>query len=50
MTVKRRWWILILGYKKSGNGSEWGIDGFEEFLELKAIMGHNKLKQTYQKD
>jgi aldehyde dehydrogenase (NAD+) len=29
------------GYKKSGNGREWGIDGFEEFLELKAIMGHN---------
>jgi acyl-CoA reductase-like NAD-dependent aldehyde dehydrogenase len=27
------------GYKKSGNGREWGIEGFEEFLEIKAIMG-----------
>jgi len=27
------------GYKKSGNGREWGIEGFEEFLETKAIMG-----------
>ncbi len=26
------------GYKKSGNGREWGIEGFEEFLETKAIM------------
>ena len=29
------------GYKKSGNGREWGSHGFEEFLEVKAIMGHN---------
>lgn len=27
------------GYKQSGNGREWGIEGFEEFLEIKAIMG-----------
>ena len=28
------------GYKKSGNGREWGRFGLEEFLELKAIMGY----------
>jgi len=27
------------GYKQSGNGREWGIFGFEEFLEVKAVMG-----------
>lgn len=27
------------GYKKSGNGREWGIEGFEEYLETKSIMG-----------
>ena len=27
------------GYKQSGNGREWGAYGFEEFLEMKAIMG-----------
>ena len=27
------------GYKQSGNGREWGIEGFKEFLETKAIMG-----------
>ncbi len=27
------------GYKKSGNGREWGVEGFEEYLETKAIMG-----------
>lgn len=27
------------GYKQSGNGREWGIEGFEEFLELKSVMG-----------
>jgi len=26
------------GYKKSGNGREWGRHGLEEFLETKAIM------------
>ncbi len=29
------------GYKKSGNGREWGRYGFEEFLETKAILGYN---------
>jgi aldehyde dehydrogenase (NAD+) len=27
------------GYKQSGNGREWGEFGFEEFLEVKAIIG-----------
>ena len=27
------------GYKKSGNGREWGLEGFEEFLETKAMLG-----------
>ena len=27
------------GYKKSGNGREWGVFGFHEFLEVKAVMG-----------
>jgi aldehyde dehydrogenase (NAD+) len=27
--------------KKSGNGREWGELGFEEFLEIKAILGYN---------
>jgi aldehyde dehydrogenase (NAD+) len=27
------------GYKQSGNGREWGELGFEEFLEVKAVMG-----------
>ncbi len=29
------------GYKQSGNGREWGEFGFEEFLEIKAVMGYN---------
>ncbi|MQY31123.1 aldehyde dehydrogenase family protein [Nocardia aurantia] len=28
------------GYKKSGNGREWGEFGFEEFLETKGILGY----------
>jgi aldehyde dehydrogenase (NAD+) len=28
------------GYKQSGNGREWGKLGFEEFLEVKAILGY----------
>lgn len=28
------------GYKQSGNGREWGIEGFEEFLETKSILGY----------
>ncbi|MGB5247117.1 MAG: aldehyde dehydrogenase family protein, partial [Woeseia sp.] len=27
------------GYKKSGNGREWGVYGFEDFVEVKAMMG-----------
>ncbi len=27
------------GYKQSGNGREWGSFGFEEFLEVKAVLG-----------
>jgi aldehyde dehydrogenase (NAD+) len=27
------------GYKRSGNGREWGEEGFKEFLEIKAIIG-----------
>ena len=27
------------GYKYSGNGREWGTFGFEEFLEVKAVLG-----------
>ena len=27
------------GYKRSGNGREWGVYGFEEFLEVKAVLG-----------
>jgi len=29
------------GYKQSGNGREWGEYGFEEFLEIKAVMGYD---------
>lgn len=28
------------GYKRSGNGREYGIEGLEEYLETKAILGH----------
>ncbi len=28
------------GYKQSGNGREWGVFGFEEFLEVKAVFGY----------
>ena len=28
------------GYKKSGNGREWGEYGFQEYLETKAILGY----------
>ncbi len=27
------------GYKRSGNGREWGLEGVEEFLETKALVG-----------
>jgi acyl-CoA reductase-like NAD-dependent aldehyde dehydrogenase len=32
------------GFKQSGNGREWGEAGFEEFLELKAILGYAPTK------
>ena len=28
------------GYKHSGNGREWGLHGFEEFLETKSVYGY----------
>ncbi|HKT53504.1 MAG TPA: aldehyde dehydrogenase family protein [Caulobacteraceae bacterium] len=28
------------GYKQSGNGREWGEFGFDEYLEVKAILGY----------
>jgi aldehyde dehydrogenase (NAD+) len=30
------------GYKKSGNGREWGPHGIDEFLEMKSIYGHQE--------
>jgi aldehyde dehydrogenase (NAD+) len=30
------------GYKKSGNGREWGRFGLEEYLEVKSIMGYGE--------
>lgn len=30
------------GYKQSGNGREWGREGFKEFLEMKAVMGYGE--------
>ena len=32
------------GYKKSGNGREWGDFGFEEYLEIKATLGYTPQK------
>jgi len=31
------------GYKQSGNGREWGEAGFQEYLELKAVLGYEDL-------
>lgn len=31
------------GYKQSGNGREWGVSGFEEYLESKALIGLHTL-------
>jgi aldehyde dehydrogenase (NAD+) len=28
------------GYKRSGNGREYGVYGLEEYLETKAILGY----------
>jgi len=30
------------GYKRSGNGREWGREAFAEFLETKAIVGYER--------
>ena len=27
------------GYRKSGNGREWGVFGLEDYLEVKSVMG-----------
>jgi aldehyde dehydrogenase (NAD+) len=32
------------GYKKSGNGREWGEFGFNEYLEIKAMLGYGQGK------
>jgi aldehyde dehydrogenase (NAD+) len=32
------------GYRKSGNGREWGEVGFQEYLETKAILGYSPPK------
>ena len=29
------------GYKQSGNGKEWGPFGFDEYLEIKAVVGYS---------
>ena len=34
------------GYKMSGNGREWGDFGFNEFLEIKAILGYAPAPQA----
>jgi len=33
------------GYKRSGNGREYGIEGLEEYLETKAILGFDAQEQ-----
>lgn len=34
------------GYKKSGNGREWGKWGLEDFLEVKAVMGYRRREKS----
>ena len=34
------------GYKRSGNGREYGVEGLEEFLETKAVLGFNGVSST----
>lgn len=34
------------GYKKSGNGREWGEFGFHDFLEIKGILGYEPAPAT----
>jgi acyl-CoA reductase-like NAD-dependent aldehyde dehydrogenase len=28
------------GYKQSGNGREYGVEGMEEYMEVKSILGY----------
>jgi aldehyde dehydrogenase (NAD+) len=28
------------GYKQSGNGREWGVEGIHEYLETKSVFGY----------
>jgi aldehyde dehydrogenase (NAD+) len=35
------------GYKRSGNGREWGDHGFEAFLEVKAFIGNNPASSSH---
>ena len=30
------------GYKRSGNGREWGAHGMDEYLEVKSVYGYEK--------
>jgi len=34
------------GYKRSGNGREYGVQGLEEYLETKAILGYGNEEQA----
>jgi aldehyde dehydrogenase (NAD+) len=34
------------GYKKSGNGREWGEFGLHEYLEIKALLGYAPANST----
>ena len=36
------------GYKRSGNGREYGIEGLEEYLETKAILGFEESSESVQ--
>ncbi len=35
------------GYKRSGNGREYGLEGFEEYLETKAILGFHDASEPH---
>jgi aldehyde dehydrogenase (NAD+) len=34
------------GYKRSGNGREYGLEGLQEYLETKAILGFGQEQAT----
>jgi aldehyde dehydrogenase (NAD+) len=34
--------VPLGGYKQSGNGREHGVFGFEEYLEVKAVLGYRR--------